>query len=136
MTWVKLDDGFADHPKVVGLSPGAFRLYVTALCYSARHNTDGRVAKTVLAALRGSRRDARALERASLWEPVPGGWLIHDYLEYNRSASDVANARTGARDRMQGLRATRGARRLLPPPSPGALTDPPEPVRLNEARSS
>lgn len=36
MTCVKLDDAFADHPKVVGLTDRAFRVHVRALCYCGR----------------------------------------------------------------------------------------------------
>lgn len=38
MSWVRLDDQFADHPKVVGLSSDAFRLHVSAMCYCAKGN--------------------------------------------------------------------------------------------------
>ena len=41
MTWLRIDDAMVDHPKIIGLSDGAFRLHITALCYCARHLTDG-----------------------------------------------------------------------------------------------
>ena len=36
MAWVRLDDQFPDHPKVIGLSNEAFRLYVGSIAYCAR----------------------------------------------------------------------------------------------------
>ena len=41
MPWVKLDDGFTDHPKIASLSDSAFRTFVTALCYCNKNLTDG-----------------------------------------------------------------------------------------------
>lgn len=48
MSWVRLDDGFADHPKIAALDDRAFRIHIWALCYSARHLTDGFLAQEVL----------------------------------------------------------------------------------------
>ncbi len=45
MTWVRLDDGFADHPKLEQISDYAFRLHVSAMCWSSRRGTDGRISK-------------------------------------------------------------------------------------------
>ena len=41
MAWTKLDDGFADHPKVAPLSDPAFRAFVAGLCFANRYLTDG-----------------------------------------------------------------------------------------------
>lgn len=41
MAWVKLDDHFADHPKMAAAGPLAMLLHVKALCYCARYLTDG-----------------------------------------------------------------------------------------------
>ena len=96
MSWVKLDDGFPDHPKALGLSDAAFRAYIEGLCYSARFLTDG------LLLLPIARRFANAkalsqLADASLWEAVSTGWQIHDYLAYNPSREKVLAEREAAR---------------------------------------
>ena len=36
MAWVKIDDQFADHPKVMQAGPLAAWLYVCGLCYCGR----------------------------------------------------------------------------------------------------
>jgi len=91
MVWLKMDDGFAEHEKVTGLSDRAFRVHVGALCYAARSNTDGRVPRSHLAVLRGTVRHADELVAAGLWDTsAGGGWSIHDYLQYNPSAADLA----------------------------------------------
>jgi hypothetical protein len=99
VTWVRLDDGFADHPKLVGIGPTALAVHVWALCYCSRHLTDGFVD---LSATKGipwvSKRSARegAIERligAGLWSREDGGYLIHDFLEYNPDAANVREKR-------------------------------------------
>lgn len=93
MAWLKLDDGFAEHPKIDPLSARAFRLHVTALCLVARKLTDGHVTAKdaqVCRLLAGANKaNVAELEQAGLWETVGDGWLIRDYLDYNPSAERV-----------------------------------------------
>lgn len=86
MTWVKLDDGFPQHPKVVGLTDRVFRAHVIGLCYAARYLTDGWVPPGTVAP-----KEAAALVAAGLWHETPAtnGWWINDFLSYNRSREDV-----------------------------------------------
>lgn len=100
MTWVRLDDSFADHPKVRALSPSAFRAHVVVLCYCARHLTDGAVAGPILASLGVRGKDTAELVRARLWHETDGGIVVHDYLEYNPSRSDVEDQRRAAAERL------------------------------------
>jgi hypothetical protein len=48
MSWVRLDDGFADHPKIAELDDRAFRIHVWALCDCAHDLTNGFLAQEVL----------------------------------------------------------------------------------------
>ena len=120
MTWVKLDDGFPEHPKVIGLSDGAFRLHVAALAYSARRVTDGVIPHAALPALyqRSPDKLAAALVTAGLWhqpghecgecEPVEAGtYLLHGFLNYNPSREQVTADRDAARERMRRARQSR-----------------------------
>ncbi|WP_288019020.1 hypothetical protein [Tepidiforma sp.] len=93
MAWIRIDDRMPYHPKVVGLSAEAFRLYVASLCYAGGHETDGFVPASALPVLWGTARTAAELERAGLWDRADGGWSIHDYLDYNPSRSDLDDAR-------------------------------------------
>ncbi len=108
MTWVRLDEKFADHPKVVRAGPLGMAMHVTALCYCNRHLTDGFVPKqiaSVLLDLTGLGEWSLVVEdlvEAGLWEPVDRGWLIHDYLDYQPSrayAESVKNKRKQAGSR-------------------------------------
>ncbi|HEX9640050.1 MAG TPA: hypothetical protein VGB13_01910 [Candidatus Krumholzibacteria bacterium] len=100
MAWIKLDDGFAEHPKVIGLSDRAFRLHVAALCYVARNETDGHLPLSVPRVL-GVRTNPRLLGEllaAGLWKDNGvGGWVINDYLDYNPSREEAALRRERAR---------------------------------------
>ena len=92
MTWVKLDDGFADHPKIESLSGDAYRAFIGGLCYCARFLTDGHIPAVRIRKL-GGRKVLAELERAGLWEPNGDGVNVHDYLVYQESAATVTERR-------------------------------------------
>lgn len=103
MPWVKLDEGFPEHPKVLAVGGDAGWLHVCAIAYCNRNLTDGFVPEVVLARLSDRRRPVdlvRRLVDAGMWESVAGGWRIHDFLEYQASRSKVFDDRQKARDRM------------------------------------
>lgn len=122
MGWVKFDDGFPQHRKVEPLSDGAFRLIVSAACWSADQLTDGVIPAWKLRALvprfRASYVDE--LIDAGLFhchghacpsrcpDVDQGDYVVHDYLEWNRSAVDEQARRRKERDKKAAQRA-RGA---------------------------
>lgn len=93
MWWVRLDDDFPNHPKVVGLSDAAFRAYVQGLCYCSQYLTDG-----WLPARPGDRRAAGELVKAHLWVPDGEGFQVHDYLDHQQSREQVNARRQQARN--------------------------------------
>ncbi len=105
MAWAKLDDRFADHPKIVSAGPLASWLYVCGLCYAAQYSTDGLIPPSQLRKLAdvdNAQELAERLVEVGLWERVDGGFLIHDFLDYNPSAEQVkaeraANAKRQAK---------------------------------------
>jgi hypothetical protein len=102
MAWVRLDDQFADHPKIAAAGPVAGWVYVSGLCYAARYLTDGFVPETIALRFAGSSPEILAnLVECSLFDRVNGGYLIHDFLEYNPPASKVKAEREAAKARMQ-----------------------------------
>lgn len=130
MPWVRLDDGYPEHPKVDRVGPLAAWLNVCAWAYSARNLTDGfvpaeRVAR--LAQVHNPKQLATALMGAELWEstsaPCPkcvakrvevhaptttgDGFLIHDYLFYNPSREQVLKERAESAQRAADYRARR-----------------------------
>ena len=100
MTWVRIDDGFPNHPKIIGLSDGAFRLYITALCYSNAYLTDGIIPIKTVKKLSNSRHIS-ALVAANLWEISEDEITILGYDEYQFTKERVESERKSARARME-----------------------------------
>jgi len=99
MSWVKIDAGFPEHPKVYrlgSLAPDGIALFVAAVCYSGRHLTDGLIPRIVVPRLvLGLKRPYSIAERlvaVNLWELVDEEtYRIHDYLGYNPSRKQMLN---------------------------------------------
>lgn len=102
--WVKLDDGFADHPKVRAMSDKALRAHVNALCYAARFLTDGHVPRETLRVISSPRVTAELVDLGAWDRNGDGGIVIHDYLDHQPSRADVEREREAARARMRRLR--------------------------------
>lgn len=96
MTWVKMDDMVPENPKFVDLSDRAYRIHWDAICYCNRRLTDGHIRRGALRALGATPRYVAELIDAGLWEPSPngtGGYMIHDYLDYQPSKTEVEERR-------------------------------------------
>jgi hypothetical protein len=97
MTWVKLDDGFFDHPKAIAAGPLARELNFAAWCWSASNLTDGRIPRHVLpliAAKAGVKPAlANMLVDVGLWKQNGDGWIVNDFLVYNKSRNEVEDER-------------------------------------------
>lgn len=90
--WVKVDDTIAMHPKLLAAGGPAAWHFICGLTYCARYLTDGRIPATAaphLSAQRGGRRLTNRLVAAGLWEPVDGGYLVHDFLDYQISRDEA-----------------------------------------------
>jgi hypothetical protein len=137
MAWVRIDDAFRHHPKVVEAGPLGIALHVCGLSYAAQYLTDGFLPQRVVPTLcdfRGvlfvgmDERDeitpesvADALVRVGLWEKEDYGYRIHDYLEYNPSRAQVMAERAAkvASGRAGGI-ATAVARATAEPQQSGS----------------
>lgn len=103
MSWVKLDDGFPEHPKVQHVGLVGMALQVAALCYSARNLTDGHIPSAMVPKLTGmtpkaSKTLAGLMVESGLWDMCAGQvggteYVIHDYLDYNPSRASVLQKR-------------------------------------------
>ena len=105
MAWVKLDDGYYEHRKIVNLGPLAELLWVRGIAYANRYLTDGFIAYTAAARLSldllGIRQEldggqqpgmlsvADRLVEFGLWTNVDEGYQIHDYGEWQRTADAI-----------------------------------------------
>lgn len=154
MTWVRLADDFADHPKVIAAGPLAGWLWVCGLAWANRYLTDGFLplgAIRRLADVDDAPRLAARLVDIGLWERVDDGYRIHDYAEYQPSAEAVREEREANRERMRSWRErqknvrSNGVTNAVTPGSPvpdpvpavnpvpaGAPTPPPPPSQARE----
>ena len=110
MSWIKIDDGFPDHPKFLEAGPLGGFLCLCAIAWSNRNRTDGFVPRGQVrrlvdfegfahhmwaGELVGGGDDVDAMQLAEelvtvgLWEHVKGGFLIHDYLDWQRSREEI-----------------------------------------------
>lgn len=122
MGWVKIDDHFNDHPKIVQAGPLAMAMQVAGLCYCNRYLTDGFIPKSVAKKLLdfegialvwdhnemfGGGQDVEwsmvvdSLVENGIWEKAEGGWLIHDYTEYQQPRERVLKEKEAAKERMK-----------------------------------
>jgi hypothetical protein len=95
VTYAQVDDNFAEHPKVAARSDAAFRVQVRGICYANRLLTDGFVPASV--AEPWGRRAVRELVDADMWAEASGGYVIHDFLDWNDSAEEVRSRRDSKR---------------------------------------
>jgi len=107
MAWIKIDDSFPDHPKVVGLSDTAFRVHISGLCYCGKYLTDGLIPMQI--ASRFANNDMSViveLTNAELWreDVSSNGFRIHDYLAHQTSKDQVEVKRANLRERQKRYR--------------------------------
>jgi hypothetical protein len=86
--YVALDHGMPENPKVIGLTDAAFRMYIEAICYCSRQQSDGAIPPAALRRL-GDDESADDLAAAGLLERHGKAWAVHDYLLHQRSAEEI-----------------------------------------------
>ena len=167
MTWVRVDDAAPEHPKIAQCGPLGFALWIAGLAYCNRNLTDGFIPTGVASRLlswthpdsegnhlklaatwdgeyMGGGWDIDAEEviailiRVDLWEEVPGGYRVHDYLDYQPSKQDILalKEKRAAAGRIGGLhtQANAKASALATPQANGQAKSKPSP-RPNPAPS-
>lgn len=146
MSWLRLDDTFAQHPKVVRLARGDRWTWVEVLLYCARYRTDGRVPEAISEAVRAATPaflnrcyELHLLDLNGSGEAPT--YVVHDWDFYNPKDPTGAVRKQRQRDRErdesrdEGVTShvterdegvtrarTRVGRRARPVPSPGSTT--------------
>lgn len=138
VSWIRLDDGWHSHPKTLRCSLAARGLWASCLGWSAQQLTDGFIPTSVPRMMdpKGTR-SVGQLVAAGFWEPVEGGWQIHDYLDYNSSREQILAEREAQHEaKVRAGLASAKARRegkggTAQPPGrwPSLRTDSEQPVR-------
>lgn len=114
MTWSRFDDAAPKHPKAIAAGNDAWALWAGAVMYCNRYLTDGFVPTAALATeclpepitAAKARKLAQRLVDAKLrvggpglFVVVDGGFMVHDFLEWNPCKVDVESKRKADRDR-------------------------------------
>lgn len=121
MAWFALDDGFDTHPKVRKAGNAAVGLFVRLGVHATRHLTEGHLDGDIVRRY-GTEPNVRKLIAVGMLhgsghacprcpQPAEGDYVIHDYLDYNKSRAQIEAAREAARKRQQKGRNTARANR-------------------------
>ncbi|MFM9635905.1 hypothetical protein [Streptomyces turgidiscabies] len=124
MPWFKVDDTAHAHPKMRRAGKSAIGLWVMCGSYAAAYLTDGTIPAETAA--EGTPTQIAKLLKAGLWhehghgcarcaQPMPGDFVMHDYLRYNPSRVKVLAEREREADKKRAQRA--GGRPEGTPPS-------------------
>ncbi len=88
--YIRLDQGMPENRKIVGLSDSAFRLYIEAICWCSRQRSNGAIPPAALKKL-GPARAVKEITTGpgALLESDGDSWWVHDYLQHNRSSTEI-----------------------------------------------
>ena len=103
----RVDDGFPNHPKTVGLPHEAIGVWLLAGCWCARYLTDGYIPTEAMQQITRRRQPINDLVNRNLLQQIEGGYLFVDWLDYQRSRDQVAKERDAGRERLAKWRAKR-----------------------------
>lgn len=96
--FVRIDQGYDEHPKVMPLSDAAFRAHVEAICWSSRNERQNGLVPTAVARKKWRPKVIAELVAARLFDEHPDGYEVHDYLDFNRSSDEIAAFREARGD--------------------------------------
>ena len=105
---VRVHTKIGTHPKFAELGCAELGLWLLVLTTSADHEKDGFAARGVVEMhrRRGGRPDVSKLVACGAWEEVEGGYLIHDFPQWQEVRSDKDQRREADRDRQNRCRNT------------------------------
>lgn len=118
MSWFKVDDTAHSHPKLRSAGTAAIGLWTLGGSYAGQYLTDG-IVHAHFVKTNGTPPQVARLVKAGLWhpsghsckgsrcrvQPDEGDFLMHDYLEYNRSRVQVLAERDRAAEKKRKQRA-------------------------------
>ena len=93
----RLDTGWHNHPKILRLGWAAMGLHAWSISYCDATLSDGFIPTGAWPSLPGGANAVKALVTADLWIPAVGGYLLHDYTDYNRTRAQVESVRAAMR---------------------------------------
>ena len=112
MTWFKVDDNLAFHPKVLQAGNAAMGLWVRAGSWSAQQLTDGVIPDSILPSI-GTVKQAETLVRVGLWTRGATSWSFHQWSGDGRqpTRATVEAERAASAERQRKHREEKGLSR-------------------------
>jgi len=111
VSWIRLDDQIAHHPKFTKAGLSSW-LWVCCLGYSQKFLTDGFIPEAAVSSIAGGierpKIHVTKLVKIGLLDRVDGGYQVHDYLDFNDSATVVRAKRETDRVRKDSERNPNG----------------------------
>lgn len=95
--WFKVDDGLAFHAKTVSVGNTAMGMWVRAGSWSLQQLTDGFIPTHIMLTI-GTKINANALVSAGLWDETEGGYLFHDWDEYQPTSAEIRSGRAAVHE--------------------------------------
>lgn len=96
MAWVRIEDAVTEHRKHLRAGPAACWLWVCGIAYCQRQLSDGFIPSEALGMLgvaKGALKLAGQLVTVGLFDAVDGGYLVHDYHDYNDTREEAHQRR-------------------------------------------
>jgi hypothetical protein len=102
VSWLRLDDGFAEHPKIVELTDRELRIWLRTLCYCSRAQ-DPSIDRFTLETVPGLTPNfVSKLVSLRLVDPIENGHEIHDWIKYQPKDKTGAERQARWRGRRNG----------------------------------
>jgi hypothetical protein len=106
MAWIKLDDQWMEHPKIVTVGRDARDVWLASITWCAKYLTDGYFPKNLLPTLAtmagvdvaNCQTFANDLVDVCLWELEGNKYLVHDYLKYNPTKEQAIATREARKE--------------------------------------
>lgn len=102
LPWVRLDTAFPRNHKLLSLlqDRDGYRsalVYICGLSYSGEQGTAGFIPDLALPFLHGRQADADRLVKYDFWQPVPGGFMVNGWSEFQAAGAEAEERSRKAR---------------------------------------
>lgn len=111
--WVRFENTMPEDAKLPGISDRAFRLWVNAVCYCSRGETDGRIPAALMTSLSitANKRTVDELVDAGMLKAFDDKYEIVNYLKFNPSKERISQLKRAGRERVAKHRKRSGVTR-------------------------
>ena len=103
LPWVRLDTSFPRNHKLLAMLQDkdgyrAALVYLCSLSYSGEQGTAGFIPELAVSFIHGRKNEAVLLVKHGFWDPIPGGWMVHDWAGFQQAGEEAQARSRRARD--------------------------------------